>query len=45
VKYGDPNGKNGGKWTPYTKDNAKFMVFKLDTSDKENSAMGDPIKP
>jgi len=45
TKYGDPNGKNGGKWAPYTKDNTKFMLFKLDASDKENSAMGDPIKP
>ena len=45
VKYGDPNGKSAGKWSPFTKGNAKFMVFKLDTSDKENSAMGDPIKP
>jgi len=45
VKYGDPNGKSAGKWAPYTKANTKFMVFKLDASDKENSAMGDPIKP
>jgi len=45
AKYGDPNGKNGGKWTPYSKENPKFMVFKLDASDKENSGMGDPLKP
>jgi para-nitrobenzyl esterase len=45
VKYGDPNGKSAGKWAPYTKGNPKFMLFKLDASDKENSAMGDPIKP
>lgn len=45
AKYGDPNGKNGGKWAPYTKENPKFMVFKLDASDKENSGMGDPLKP
>jgi para-nitrobenzyl esterase len=45
AKYGDPNGKSGGKWAPYTKENPKFMVFKLDASDKENSEMGDPLKP
>ncbi len=45
AKYGDPNGKSAGKWTPYTKDNPKFMVFKLDAREKESSAMGDPIKP
>jgi para-nitrobenzyl esterase len=45
AKYGDPNGKNGGTWTPYTQENPKFMVFKLDASDKENSGMGDPVRP
>jgi para-nitrobenzyl esterase len=45
AKDGNPNGKNGAKWTPYTQENPKFMVFKLDASDKENSAMGDPLKP
>jgi para-nitrobenzyl esterase len=45
AKYGDPNGTNGGKWAPYSKANPKFMVFKLDASDKENSGMGDPLKP
>ncbi len=45
AKYGDPNGQNTGKWTPYTKENPKFMVFKLDETEKENSAMGDPLKP
>jgi len=44
AKYGDPNGKNGGKWAPYSKGNPKFMVFKLDASDKENSEIGDPLK-
>jgi len=45
AKYGDPNGKSAGKWAPYTKENPKFMVFKLDESDKENSGMGEPLKP
>lgn len=43
AKYGDPNGKKPGEWTPYTKENPKFMVFKLDSNDKENSGMGDPV--
>ena len=42
-KYGDPNGPEGGEWTPYTKENPKFMVFKLDEADNEASAMGDPV--
>ena len=44
AKYGDPNGKTAGKWTPYTKENPKLMVFKLDASNKENSGMGDPVR-
>jgi para-nitrobenzyl esterase len=44
AKYGDPNGKKAGKWTPYTKENPKFMVFKLDAKDKEKSEMGEPLK-
>ena len=43
AKYGDPNGPDGGEWTPCTKDNNKFMVFKLDKDDNEASAMGDPV--
>ena len=43
AKYGDPNGPDGGEWKPYTKDNAKFMLFKLDENDQENSETGDPI--
>jgi para-nitrobenzyl esterase len=45
AKNGDPNGQKGFTWTPYTKENPKFMIFKLDASDKQNSEMGDPIKP
>lgn len=43
AKYGDPNGPDGGEWTPYTQANPKFMVFKLDQNDAEASSMGDPI--
>ncbi|MCR4570321.1 MAG: carboxylesterase family protein [Bacteroidales bacterium] len=43
AKYGDPNGPDGGEWTPYTKENPQFMVFKLDEADKEASEMGQPI--
>lgn len=27
AKYGDPNGQNGGIWTPYTAENPKFILF------------------
>ncbi|MBR5724154.1 MAG: carboxylesterase family protein [Bacteroidales bacterium] len=43
AKYGDPNGKDGGDWAPCTKDNQKFMVFKLDKDDKEASELTDPV--
>ena len=45
AKYSDPNGKDGGKWTPCTAKNPSFMLFKLDDNDKENSEMGAPIAP
>jgi len=45
AKYGNPNGKTGDKWAPYTKENPRFMVFKIDASDKEVSGMGNPAKP
>ena len=35
AKYGDPNGKDGGTWTPYTPETPEFMV--LDAN--ENEAM------
>jgi len=44
VKYGDPNGPEGGEWTPYTKENPSFMIFRLDDQDREASAMGEPVK-
>lgn len=40
VKYGDPNGPKGGDWTPFTADNQKFMIFKLDENEQVASAMG-----
>ena len=43
AKYSDPNGPNGGEWTPCTKENNNFMIFKLDKDDKEASAMGQPV--
>ncbi|MFA5289413.1 MAG: carboxylesterase family protein [Bacteroidales bacterium] len=45
AKYGDPNGQYEGEWTPCTADTPKFMIFKLDDNDTENSEMGDPLKP
>lgn len=44
VKYGDPNGPEGGEWTPYTKENPSFMIFRLDDQDREASAMGEAVK-
>lgn len=43
AKYGDPNGPDGGEWKPYTQEDGKFMLFKLDENDAENSETGDPI--
>ena len=43
AKYSDPNGPDGGEWTPCTQDNNNLMLFKLDSSDVENSEMGAPI--
>ena len=44
AKYGDPNGPDGGEWTPYTADKPEFMVFKLNADEQEDSAMGDPLQ-
>ena len=41
AKTSDP----GIGWEPYTKENPKFMRFKLDANDNEDSDMGDPIRP
>ncbi|HZK04113.1 MAG TPA: carboxylesterase family protein [Bacteroidaceae bacterium] len=43
AKYGDPNGENGGEWSPYTKESPKFMIFKLDENNRESSELGDPV--
>lgn len=45
AKYGDPNGPDGGEWTPYTSDKPEFMLFKLNDAEEEDSSMGEPIKP
>ena len=44
AKYSDPNGPDGGEWTPCTKENNNFMIFKLDANDNEASEMGQPVK-
>ena len=41
AKTGDP----GLGWAPYTRDNAKFMIFKLDADNREASEPGDPVRP
>ena len=40
AKYADPNGPDGGEWTPCTKEDDRFMLFKLDAADAEASEMG-----
>jgi para-nitrobenzyl esterase len=45
AKFGDPNGPDGGEWTPYTAAKPEFMVWKLDEADAEASAMGQPQVP
>ena len=44
AKYSDPNGPDGGEWTPCTKEDKRFMLFKLDANDAEASEMGQPIR-
>ena len=44
AKYSDPNGPDGGEWTPCTKENSNFMVFKLDENDVEASEMMAPLQ-
>ena len=45
AKYSDPNGANGGVWTPYTAETPAFMLVKLNSADAENAEMGEPLKP
>jgi para-nitrobenzyl esterase len=40
AKYGDPNGKVGGSWTPYTKETSKFMILDVE-GDKAACSMSD----
>jgi len=40
AKFGNPNGKDAGLWTPYTAATPKFMVFNVD-GDKANCTMSD----
>ena len=44
AKYSNPNGEKDGAWTPCTKKNPNFMLFKLDDKNAEASEMGAPIK-
>lgn len=38
AKYGDPNGKDGGIWTPYTAEKPEFIVLDAD-AEKANISM------
>jgi para-nitrobenzyl esterase len=40
AKYGDPNGKDGGSWTPYTKETPKFIILDVE-GDKAVCSMSD----
>ena len=40
AKFGNPNGKDSGIWTPYTSATPKFIVFNID-GDKANCTMSD----
>jgi para-nitrobenzyl esterase len=40
AKFGNPNGKDDGAWTPCTTESPQFMLFKLDDKDAEHSEMG-----
>lgn len=42
ARYGDPNGKNGGTWTPYSTSTPKFMVFNVDGSQADCSMTDTP---
>ncbi len=40
AKFGDPNGKDGGIWTPYTKETPRFMILDV-VGDKAACNMSD----
>lgn len=42
AKYSNPNGEGEGVWTPTTRQAPQFMIFMLDDSGAEASAMGIP---
>lgn len=44
AKYGNPNGKDGGKWNPYTSQERNFMIFRLDENDREDSGLGEIMR-
>jgi len=43
ARYSDPNGAQGGEWTPYTAQSQEYMIFKLDSTGVEASSMGQPV--
>lgn len=44
AKYGNPNGREGGSWNPYSSNEKNFMIFRLDANDKENSGLAELVK-
>lgn len=43
ARFNDPNGAQGGVWTPYASQSPEYMIFKLDSAGREASSMGQPL--
>jgi para-nitrobenzyl esterase len=42
AKYGNPNGKDDGLWTPYTAENPEFMIFDVNGDEAALSMTNNP---
>src|SRR5699024_5164421 len=42
AKFGDPNGEDGGIWTPYSTEHPEFMVFDVDGGDPDLTMTDSP---
>ena len=42
AKFGDPNGQDGGMWTPYSAENPEFMLFDVDGNEAELTMTDSP---
>ncbi len=41
---GDPNGAGDRVWTPLTRDNPQYRIFRLDENDRPASGMGPKLE-